>query len=270
MHPQLFLKTFWRMELNSTIFVAMSFDDKYHARFKEVIEPAINSIRVGGTQLTAYRVDISKSGDSILSDIIEGIAHAQMILADVSSIGKDTITGEPFRNGNVMYELGLALASRHSSEVLLIRDDRDKFLFDVSTIPHKHIDFIDKKTAIKQLQEELLLRLNTRNHYNDIRIQLAAKSLSNEEKSILKELCDLPEGSGWGREFGQAVDFSSMVGIPRLLDKGIIFLAGEFTKGHATYTLSPLGRIVANYVSSTIPVFEPKEKVGVTGDEGDT
>lgn len=51
-----------------------------------------------------------------------------MVLADVSSIGKDNVTGEAFRNGNVMYEVGLALACRHSSEVLLIRDDNDKFL----------------------------------------------------------------------------------------------------------------------------------------------
>jgi hypothetical protein len=35
MHPQLYLKTFWRLELKPTIFVAMSFADRYKARFKD-------------------------------------------------------------------------------------------------------------------------------------------------------------------------------------------------------------------------------------------
>ena len=29
-----------------------------------------------------------------------------MILADVSSVGKDSKTGDSYRNGNVMYEVG--------------------------------------------------------------------------------------------------------------------------------------------------------------------
>jgi len=33
MHPQLYLNTFWRLELKPTIFVAMSFTDRYKARF---------------------------------------------------------------------------------------------------------------------------------------------------------------------------------------------------------------------------------------------
>lgn len=70
----------------------------------------------------------------MLTDIMDGIAHSLMVLADVSTAGKDQNTGEPYRNGNVMYEVGLALACRQPAEVLLIRDDRDRFLFDVSTI----------------------------------------------------------------------------------------------------------------------------------------
>src|SRR5687768_9612375 len=119
------------------VFVAMSFDPKYQSRFKEIVEPAIQQLHVDGKQLSTYRVDISKNGDSILTDIVDGIAHSRLVLADVSSIGKDSVTGRPYRNANVLYEVGLALACRHPAEVLSVRDDEDPFLFDVSTVPHK-------------------------------------------------------------------------------------------------------------------------------------
>ena len=76
-------------------------------------------------------MDLSKTGDSILTDIVDGIAHSQLVPADVSTIGKDSVTGTPYRNGNVMYEVGIALACRHPSEVLLVRDDEDTFPFTV-------------------------------------------------------------------------------------------------------------------------------------------
>jgi len=76
--------------------------------------------------LEPLRVDVSKTGDSVLTDIIDGIAHCEMILADVSAIGYDSKTGDPYRNGNVMYEVGLAVAARQPSEVLLIQDDKYK------------------------------------------------------------------------------------------------------------------------------------------------
>ena len=70
----------------------------------------------------------------------------------VDGLGKDSVSGRPYRNGNVMYEVGLALACRHSSEVLLVRDDHDAFLFDVSTIPHTTINFANKSVAIDALR----------------------------------------------------------------------------------------------------------------------
>ena len=167
MHPNLYLQTFWRTEFRPEIFVAMSFAGPYEERFEKVIRPAIEEIRRGDVEFRANRVDLSKSGDSILTDIMDGIAHSEMVLADVSSIGHDSKTGRPYRNGNVMYELGLALACRQPSEVLLIRDDRDKFLFDVSTIPHKHVDFTDPERARIELKEELISRLKERDHLHD-------------------------------------------------------------------------------------------------------
>ena len=143
------------------MFVAMSYSPRYEARYREVIEPAIRSLQIDKVSLEPYRVDISKSGDSILTDISDGIAHCRVVLADVSSVGRDAVTGDPYRNANVMYEVGLALACRQPSDVLLVRDDHDRFLFDVSTVPHVTIAFAEVATARQQVHDELLARLTT-------------------------------------------------------------------------------------------------------------
>lgn len=88
MYPHMFLETFWRMEYEPCVFVAMSFDDKYDARFEHVISPAIRSIPHDGKQLQPYRVDLTQNGDSILTAIMNGIAHCILFLADVSTAGK--------------------------------------------------------------------------------------------------------------------------------------------------------------------------------------
>ena len=147
-------------------------------------QPAIESIELDGIKLTAYRVDNSKTGDSILTDIMDGIAHSQIILADVSTITRDK-DGFVYRNGNVMYEVGLALACRQPSEVLLIRDDNDEFLFDVSTIPHITINFDDVSSAFGILQQKLIERLREQSYVNDARVQIAIASMSSDE---LKQL----------------------------------------------------------------------------------
>ena len=85
MHPQSYLKIFWRLELRPQVFVAMSFAPQYSNRFKQVIAPAIQSLTVEDKRLEPYRVDISKTGDSILTDISDGIAHSRLVLAGVSS-----------------------------------------------------------------------------------------------------------------------------------------------------------------------------------------
>ena len=271
MHPQLFLKTFWRMELKPQIFVAMSFDKKYKPRFKDIIAPAIRSIKVDGVSLEPYRVDLSKTGDSILTDIIDGVAHSQLVLADVSSIGKDSITNKPYRNANVMYEVGLALACRQPTEVLLIRDDRDKFLFDVSTIPHITIDFTDKIAAKKTLTDELKIRIKERNYINDARVQLAIASLSQAESKQLKSVADYSLQTAWRPVDGEiSVPIFTFVMIKQtlcfngLLNKQLIKVVGEFSKNQPAYQLTPLGQVVAKRIKAGLKKFKtdpPNKKI---------
>ncbi len=264
MHPNVFLKTFWRMEFKPQIFVAMSFSPKFDARYKTVIAPAIEGIIVNQVPLKAYRVDASKSGDSILTDIMDGIAHSEMVLADVSSAGIDSVTGQPYRNGNVMYEVGIALACRQSEEVLLIRDDNDRFLFDVSTIPHMKIDFGRTEEAQNRLREELIARLKERNYVNDARVQLATAGLCEAEFNYLKGRADDPSGTISGRSGTSPPNLFEITFIPRLLDKGLISFMGKFSEGGAGYLLTPLGAVVAK-LAKNVPEFKP----AVPTSEGD-
>jgi hypothetical protein len=218
MYPQSFLKSLWRLKLKPQVFVAMSFEERYKNRFTEIIAPAIESIEVDGEKLKPYRVDLSKTGDSILTEIIDGIAHSQFFLADVSSIGKDSVSGIAYRNGNVMYEVGLALASRQPTEVLLIRDDQDKFLFDVSSIPHMTLDFIKKEDAKNRLQIVIEAKLKERNLMKDARLLMVLGSLTDEEVSALYYLKNNWE---FDDEFNPN-DFFGHIDIKSLLEKQII------------------------------------------------
>lgn len=275
MHPQAFLKTFWRMQLRPQVFVAMSFAPEYATRFKEVIEPAIQKLNANGKPLEAYRVDISKSGDSIISDIVDGISHSQLVLADVSTIGHDSKTGRSYRNANVLYEVGIALACRHPSEVLLVRDDRDQFLFDVSTIPHVTIDFTDKATAKEVLVEQLSGRLREQRFQFDARVNLAIHTLSGAEVWLINRGKDWSRETVWGQDvlgisdsFGQATQ--------RLLDKGVVCLAGKFTPSDKpAFRFTEFGIIVRDIVNKNLrcfsdpvpdPDIEVKAEVGRTPD----
>ena len=255
MHPNTFLRTFWQLDVKPQIFVAMSFAPEYANRYSEIIEPTIKSIQLNGVSLSAHRVDISKSGDSILTDIMDGIAHSRLVLADVSTIGKDSKSGESYRNGNVMYEVGLALACRAPADVLLIRDDKDKFLFDVSTVPHMHLDFANIPAAREALQSELLARLREQNYLNDARVRLAIASLSNTEIQLLSQLAELAEGQVRGWEVTGTVLSVYEAALMRLLDKRLITLAGTFEKGFPGYRPTELGKLVALIAKQGLPKF---------------
>lgn len=87
---------------------------------------------VNGKPQAAVRGDARKISDSILTEILMHIGNARLIFADISSIG--IVDGRQVRNGNVMYEVGLAHSMRLPEEVLLFRSDKDELLFDVSNI----------------------------------------------------------------------------------------------------------------------------------------
>ena len=214
---------------------------------------------VEGKVLEPYRVDISKSGDSILTDISDGIAHSQLVLADVSSIGRDAITGNPYRNANVMYEVGIALACRQPSEVLLVRDDHDKFLFDVSTIPHVTLDFTEKEKAIQKLTECMMARIREQQYVSDARVQIAIQSLTTEETLLLRKMKKYDTNTVWGGLEARRLSDWLSSSIARLLDKGIIVLAGLFNNEKPAFRFTPFGCIIHDLVISGLANFKTEE-----------
>jgi len=131
MYPLNLFTLFPPFPRENKVFVAMSFDRRFDKRWEEVIIEGVKEITVNGTHLEPYRVDIGKGSDSITSEILSGIGNCILFLADITTIGK--IGDDPIRNGNVMYEVGIAQAVRLPAEVILFRSDDDPLLFDMVT-----------------------------------------------------------------------------------------------------------------------------------------
>ena len=139
MFPRDFFIDYWNPALRDEVFVAMPFATEFTDVWEQAISPAI--IRCG---LKPFRVDIRKASDSILVDILDGVAHARLILVDLSPVHcpqtnriqalfSNTSQKPQFPNENVMYELGLAHATRQAEEVILVRNHAgNRLLFDVS------------------------------------------------------------------------------------------------------------------------------------------
>ncbi len=194
MHPNTFLDQIWRGEETDEVFVAMSFHSRFDDRFNTVFKAAIESIRVNDIRLRANRVDESKSGDSIITDIIKGISQARIVLADISATVTRAETGDVHRNGNVMYELGLAHAVKSPAQVVIVRDDREKLLFDISSIPHATVDFTDETGAKKVVANLVADRLREDERIIDIKLRNFLSTMTPGELHLLERLATCPPG----------------------------------------------------------------------------
>ncbi len=101
--------------------------------------------------------------------------------------------------------------------------------------------------------------MRERAHVHDARIQLCVSSLSNDEAAMLKSIADYKPNTVFGRRETGSVDFFAMSSIPRLLDKQIIRLVGEFEQGHPAYAVTPLGHVVAQHVKASLRRYHPDE-----------
>jgi len=268
MHPNTYLKAFWRSEYSPQVFVAMSFDPAFDNRYDRIIRPAIEDGPIASESLTAYRVDNSKTGDSILTNIVEGIAHSRLVLADLSVVDTGSSSGATFRNGNVMYEVGLALAARNPAEVLLVRDDNERFLFDVSTIPHLTLDFSDERKAKDQLREALEDRLTESKTVDDARVRIGVESLTQDDLRILRSLEDLKKDQVRSFEIPKLGQPSSpnRRGIERLTSSGCIrAVAINKEVGSFYYELTPFGRAVAERAYDRLPALPDTTEISGEG-----
>ncbi|MCL4522293.1 MAG: hypothetical protein M1451_00075 [Acidobacteria bacterium] len=132
MFPRNYFALFPPFPRENKVFVAMSFDDRFQPRWKNVIAPAIQNVVVNNMKLEPHRVDTRRIGDSILTEILGGVTNDLLVIADVTTV--DKIDVKVIRNGNVMYEIGLAHSVRLPEEVLIFRSDSDHLLFDFANV----------------------------------------------------------------------------------------------------------------------------------------
>ncbi len=233
----------------------MSFEARFDERYHTIIKPAIEAEPISGATLKAYRVDNSKTGDSILSEIVDGVAHSRIVLADVSVIDEGRYTQVPVRNGNVMYEVGVALACRIPADVLLLRDDSKAFLFDVSTIPHITIDFSLRDLAIKRVRAAIADRLSESKLLEDARVKIAAYAMTQHEIRVLRRLAQLRTGEGLDLVLPQIrqAPFPDQIGLDALIRKGCVkSVAIKAEGGNVFYALTPFGRALAEFVEGML------------------
>src|SRR5438552_1364827 len=119
MHPHDYYSSLFEPTKRDEVFVIMSFAPEFEERWFRDIAPCLEK----DLKLTANCVDYRISGESIVTEILDGIAHARLVLADITSSKMTDSYGIewPQRNGSVMWELGVAHMMRMPDEVLMIR-----------------------------------------------------------------------------------------------------------------------------------------------------
>jgi hypothetical protein len=140
MYPRDYFALFPAIPRRPQVFVAKSFAPEFEPRFREVIKPAIESAEFGGLRLAPNIVNARVVGDSILTEILDGIGNDVLFFADVSTIGYLPPHNMPVRNANVMYEVGIAHSIRRPEEVILFRSDTDALAFDIANVRINNYD----------------------------------------------------------------------------------------------------------------------------------
>lgn len=168
MYPKTFFDLFPAFPQDNRVFVVMSFHPKFSARWERVIAPGIND-----AGLEPHRVDARKVSDSILTEILDNIRKSRVIFCDITEMGTllvDRSDSNPYgvRNGNAMYELGIAHAIRLPEEVLVFRSDSGRLPFDVTSVRVRDYkpdeEFSEARTMVCAAIQDALIEIDhTRN-----------------------------------------------------------------------------------------------------------
>ena len=194
MFPRDFFIDYWNPALRDEVFVAMPFATEFTNVWEQAISPAI--IRCG---LKPFRVDIRKASDSILVDILDGVAHSRLIMVDLSPVHcpqtnriqalfSNTSQKPQFPNGNVMYELGLAHATRQAEEVILVRNHAgNRLLFDVSGLRAHSYPSDDLKEASNIFEDLIRDALATIDRTKSLQVGKALQAISITEMKLIRK-----------------------------------------------------------------------------------
>jgi hypothetical protein len=261
MYPAQFFGLFPSFPQENKVFVAMGFDKQFQRRWEQVIMPSI--VEIG---LEPHRVDASRISDSILTEILSGIGKSRLILADVS------VDSKGVRNGNVMYEVGIAHAMRQPQEVVLFRSDKEKLLFDIANIRINTYDPDgDPNGAGRNVKGALSEALREIDTTKSLAVQRAAEALDQEGFLILAEAAaNRAVRHPQLRTMRQVMaNMARVNAIPHLLELGLLTalypklpsetlekLEDKEALENLVYVPTPLGEAVVNEIGNRFGIRE--------------
>ena len=117
-------------------FVIMAFDPEFEAIYSDIIRPSLEEV---GYEVT--RADSIMNQQNILKDIVRGIAHADIIIAELTAL-----------NANVFYELGIAHALRKPT--ILLTQSVEDVPFDLRS--YRVVVYSTRFNEIKKLSDVLM------------------------------------------------------------------------------------------------------------------
>ena len=267
MYPNTFFNLFPAFPRDHRVFVAMSFDPQFNSRWENVIAPAVKNLQVNEFPLEPHRVDVRRISDSILTEILEGITNSLLFLADVTTIAH--VNEKPVRNANVMYEVGLAHATRLPEEVILLKSDKDPLLFDIANVrvndysPDDNPD--QARERVSRLIIEALKEIDLKKH---LAVRRATESLDFISYSVLAQAA---VNDGIEPPALNLANSAKRMAIARLLDMGalttsyltltpetVIALADKPASSILKYRITPFGEAILRYASDEMGTFSPE------------
>ena len=123
-----------------------------------------------------------------------GLRHSELILADVSHpLGHDSKSGRPYRNGNVMYEVGIS-RSRPASLARCCLSAMIRTHSCSTSVPCliSPVDFSDTAKARDEIRVALEERISERRAILDARLALALATLTTTERQVLESFAPYP------------------------------------------------------------------------------
>lgn len=271
MHPHTFYSTLFEHKKHDEIFVIMSFAPEFDDRWLRVIEPCIRE----DLGFNANRVDYNISGESIVHDILDGIAHSRLVLADITSSPMSDEHGQvwPQRNGNVMWELGVAHVMRVPDEVIVVRSDNDPSIFDLTqfrAFPYDPQDVVGSRRMLTAIATDRIraVEQSASDHVKRCAALLDYTGWMILSNAAAGEGIDPPVTKTMGQVLG---NMSIIPAIARLLDMGALTTsfasltpeaiqslgdgpAEKLTK----YRIAPFGEAVLRYCAEKMGVLSPE------------
>jgi hypothetical protein len=271
MHPNTFFRTLFSPSKRDEVFVIMSFAKEFEERWQHIIEPLIRE----DLHLKPNCVDYNRSGETVIHDMMDGIAHSRLVLTEITSSQMTDAVGHilPQRNGNVMWELGVAHMMRMPNEVIIIRSDMDRTIFDLTqyrAFDYDPEDFAASRSMLKTLMEDRLKAIDQTKSYH---VKECAQSLDLQSWMILLQAC----GTGKVRPLAVKTIGDALIGvriipaISRLLEMGVLSTAftqvtveilqssiEESAENMLEYTIIPFGIAVVKHIGEKMGLDSPE------------